>query len=82
MRHATCAMGLNQKQSSVMKAKEKGIIEKIKDAKSAKKVTHLLSKSAKYTYASPKTKRRWKRLAERQLKRLGNSNNKPKKGKS
>jgi len=82
MRHATGAVRLNLEPSSVMKAKEKGIIEKIKDAKSAKKVTNLLSKAAKYTYASPKTMRRVKRLAERQLKRLGNSNNKPKKGKA
>jgi len=78
MRHATGAVGLNLEPSSIMetKAKAKGIIEKIKDAKSAKKVTHLLSKAAKYTYASPKTMRRVKRLAERQLKRLANSNNK------
>jgi len=76
MRHATGAVGLNLEPSSVMKAKEKGIIEKIKDAKSAKKVTHLLSKAAKYAYASPKTMRRVKRLAERQFKKLANSNNK------
>lgn len=82
MCHATGAVGLNLEPSSVMKVKEKGIIERLKDAKSAKKVTHLLSKSAKYTYASPKTMRRVKRLAERQLKRLANSNNKPKKGKA
>ena len=56
-----------------MKAKAKGIIEQIKDAKSAKKVTYLLSMAAKYTYASPKTVRRCKRLAKRQLKRLANS---------
>ena len=76
MCHATGAVGLNLEPSSVMKAKEKGIIEKIKDAKSAKKVTHLLSKAAKYAYASPKTMRRCKRLAERQFKKLANSNNK------
>lgn len=48
----------------------KGLVDRLRMAKNRKQVDELLAEGEKYQYASGKTRRRWKAVAERRLKEL------------
>ena len=48
----------------------KGLVERLREAKSRTQIEELLAAGAKYEYASDRTRNRWKAVAELRLKEL------------
>ncbi len=56
--------------SVTVTSNSKGLVDRLRAASNRKQVDELLAEGKKYQYASGKTRRRWKAVADRRLKEL------------